>query len=170
MDYSTSAPNERVWRITQLANLSFNHPSVALTADVFQFFIKRSHNKQGSDENWKVRRNWTSQRPTPTNKQCQRKLLLAVESEVTLGVILVSLRRFAYDARSRCHSFVRLRWDGDSSFIPLSLHDGRLNPELVPRASPLKPPGFPSKIRLPQYNPNTCAQVITGLSMLHSRQ
>ena len=29
--------------------------------------------------------------------------------EVTLGVIPVSLRRLAYDARSRCHSLVRLR-------------------------------------------------------------
>ena len=151
MDYSTSAPNERVWRITQLANLSFNHPSVALTADVFQFFIKRSHNKQGSDENWKVRRNWTSQRPTPTNKQCQRKLLLAVESEVTLGVILVSLRRFAYDARSRCHSFVRLRWDGDSSFIPFFARSAT-EPGLVRSCLALKPPGFPSKIRLPSNN------------------
>ena len=40
--------------------------------------------------------------------------------EVTLGAMPVSLRRFAYDARSRCHSLVRLPWDGDSSsFIPL---------------------------------------------------
>ena len=31
-----SAPNERVWRITHLAKLSFNRPSVELTADVFQ--------------------------------------------------------------------------------------------------------------------------------------
>ena len=35
-----SAPNDRVWRITQLAKLSFNHPSVVLTADVFNFFNK----------------------------------------------------------------------------------------------------------------------------------
>ena len=35
MEYSTSAPNERVWRFTQLAKLSFNHPSVVLTADLF---------------------------------------------------------------------------------------------------------------------------------------
>ena len=28
--------------------------------------------------------------------------------EVTLGAMPVSLRRFAYDARSRCHSLVRL--------------------------------------------------------------
>ena len=31
---STSAPNERVSRITQLAKFSFNHPSVVFTADV----------------------------------------------------------------------------------------------------------------------------------------
>ena len=37
---STSAPNERVSRITQLAKLSFNHPSVVLTADVFQYFYE----------------------------------------------------------------------------------------------------------------------------------
>ena len=45
--HSTSAPNERVWRtgITQLAKLSFNHPSVVLTADVFQYFYKKNdHN------------------------------------------------------------------------------------------------------------------------------
>ena len=40
MEYSTSAPNERVWRITQPAKLGFNHPSVVLTADVSQFLIK----------------------------------------------------------------------------------------------------------------------------------
>ena len=34
---NTSAPNERVLRITQLARSSFNHPSVVLTADVFQY-------------------------------------------------------------------------------------------------------------------------------------
>ena len=34
----TSAPNERVLRTTQLAKLSFNHPSVVLTAEVFQYF------------------------------------------------------------------------------------------------------------------------------------
>ena len=32
--------NERVSRITQLAKLSLNHPSVVLTADVFSYFIK----------------------------------------------------------------------------------------------------------------------------------
>ena len=37
MEHSTSTPNERVWRITQLAKLSFNHQSVVLTADVFHF-------------------------------------------------------------------------------------------------------------------------------------
>ena len=40
MEHNTSAPNERVSRITQLAKLSFNHLSVVLTAVVFQFFIK----------------------------------------------------------------------------------------------------------------------------------
>ena len=48
MEYSTSTPNERVWRITQLAKLSFNHLSVVLTADVFQFFIKSKTNWSGS--------------------------------------------------------------------------------------------------------------------------
>ena len=42
MEYSTNAPNERVCRITQLAKLSFNHPSVVLTADVIQFVINTS--------------------------------------------------------------------------------------------------------------------------------
>ena len=36
MEHSTSPPSERVLRVTQLAKLSFNHPSVVLTADVFQ--------------------------------------------------------------------------------------------------------------------------------------
>ena len=40
MEHSTSAPNERVFRNMQLANLSFKHPSVVLTADVFQYFSK----------------------------------------------------------------------------------------------------------------------------------
>ena len=40
MEHSTSAPNEGILRVTQLAKLSFNHPSVVLTADVFLFFIK----------------------------------------------------------------------------------------------------------------------------------
>ena len=35
----------------------------------------------------------------------------------------VSLLRFAYDAHSRCHSFVWLRRDRDNSFIPF-LHEG----------------------------------------------
>ena len=39
MEHSTSAPNERVLRVTQLAKLGFNHPSVVLTADVFQLLI-----------------------------------------------------------------------------------------------------------------------------------
>ena len=38
--YSTSEPNSSAWRITQFAKLSFKHPSVVLTAAVFQFFIK----------------------------------------------------------------------------------------------------------------------------------
>ena len=41
MEHSTSVPNERVLRITQLAKLSFNHPSVVLTAAVFQYFLLR---------------------------------------------------------------------------------------------------------------------------------
>ena len=40
MEHSTSAPNERVLRTTQLAKLSFNHPSVVLTADFCQYFNK----------------------------------------------------------------------------------------------------------------------------------
>ena len=39
-DSSRSVPNGRVLRTTKLAKLSFNHPSVVLTGDVFQFFIK----------------------------------------------------------------------------------------------------------------------------------
>ena len=42
MGHGTSTPIERVWRITQPAKLSFNNPSVVLTADVFQFFVKCS--------------------------------------------------------------------------------------------------------------------------------
>ena len=38
MEHRTSSPNERVSRTNQLAKLSFNHPSVVLTADVFQHF------------------------------------------------------------------------------------------------------------------------------------
>ena len=41
MEGSTSAPNERVYCITQLAKLSFNHPSVVLTAEVFCINRKR---------------------------------------------------------------------------------------------------------------------------------
>ena len=41
MEHSTSAPHERVLLTTQLAKLSFNHPSVVLTADVFQFYKKK---------------------------------------------------------------------------------------------------------------------------------
>ena len=44
--------------------------------------------------------------------------------EVTLGVIPASLRRFAYDARSRCHSLLWLRRDGDSGFTPLLIPTG----------------------------------------------
>ena len=65
--------------------------------------------------------------------------------EVTLGVISVSLRRFAYDARSRSHSLVWLRRGGDSSFIPF-LTRRTLSLGLVPRS---ETPRFPSKIRLP---------------------
>ena len=39
IEHSTSAPNKRVLRTAQLAKLSFNHPSVVLTADVFQYFL-----------------------------------------------------------------------------------------------------------------------------------
>ena len=40
MEHSTTAPNERVLRVTQLTKFSFNHVSVALTADVYQYFHK----------------------------------------------------------------------------------------------------------------------------------
>ena len=43
--------------------------------------------------------------------------------KVTLGVIPVSLLRFAYDAGSRCNSLVWLCRDRDNSFIPF-LHEG----------------------------------------------
>ena len=43
--------------------------------------------------------------------------------KVTVGVIPVSLLRFAYDARSRCHSLVWLRRDRDNGFIAF-LHEG----------------------------------------------
>ena len=46
MEYSTSAPNERASRITELAEyLSFNHPSVVLTADVFSI-LNKTHEKK----------------------------------------------------------------------------------------------------------------------------
>ena len=51
--------------------------------------------------------------------------------------------RFAYDARSRCHSLVMLRWDGDNSFI---LFFARWT--TGPRARAPETPVFPSKIRL----------------------
>ena len=41
MEHSTSAPNGRVLRTTQLAKLSFNQPPVVLTADIFQYFYKK---------------------------------------------------------------------------------------------------------------------------------
>ena len=47
MKYSTSAPNWRVSRITQLAKLGFNHPSVVLTAEIFQFLIKLQYVRSG---------------------------------------------------------------------------------------------------------------------------
>ena len=40
MEHSTSAPNDRVLRVTQLAKLSFNYPSVVVTADVFQYIYE----------------------------------------------------------------------------------------------------------------------------------
>ena len=45
MERSTSAPDERVLRTTQLARLSFNHPSVVLTTDVVQYFLLQSKSK-----------------------------------------------------------------------------------------------------------------------------
>ena len=50
-------------------------------------------------------------------KDVERASKLKGVCEVTLGVIPVSLRRFACDVRCRCHSLVWLRRDGDSSFI-----------------------------------------------------
>ena len=46
MEHGTSAPNERVWRITQLAELSLNHPSVVFVADVHKIvtYYCSSHN------------------------------------------------------------------------------------------------------------------------------
>ena len=58
MEHSTSAPNERVLRITQLATLSFNHPSVVLTADVFQFLIKSTTPWSRPHEATQVTRNF----------------------------------------------------------------------------------------------------------------
>ena len=46
MEHSTSTPNERVLLITQLAKLSFNHLSVVLTADVFQFLSNHGKHEQ----------------------------------------------------------------------------------------------------------------------------
>ena len=40
LERSTSAPNERVLRVTQLVKLSFNYPSVVVTADVFQYIYE----------------------------------------------------------------------------------------------------------------------------------
>ena len=54
MGYSTSAPNERVWRIMQLATLSFNHPSVVLTADFFQYRISTPNERIWCFFNWKT--------------------------------------------------------------------------------------------------------------------
>ena len=77
--------------------------------------------------------------------------------EVTLGVIPISLRRFAYDARSRCHlsltCLVAYRLRTCSSFIPF-LARRRLNPGIGPRPETPETPGFPSKIHLPR-NTNT---------------
>ena len=44
MAHSTSAPNERVLRGTQLAKLSFNHILSVALADVFQYFCKKMKN------------------------------------------------------------------------------------------------------------------------------
>ena len=43
--------------MTQLAKLSFNRPSVGLTADVFQFWIKSTSNWSRSHEVAQVTRN-----------------------------------------------------------------------------------------------------------------
>ena len=59
LEHSTSTPNERVWRITQLAKLSFNHPSVVLTADVFQFVIKSTSPWSRPHEVAQVTRNFS---------------------------------------------------------------------------------------------------------------
>ena len=58
MEYSTSTPNERVWRITQLARLSFNHPSVVLTDNVIHFFIKSTSPWRWPHEVSQVTRNF----------------------------------------------------------------------------------------------------------------
>ena len=54
MEYITSAPNERVLRITQLAKF----PSVALTADVFHFFVKSTSPWSRPHEVTQVTRNF----------------------------------------------------------------------------------------------------------------
>ena len=51
-------------------------------------------------------------------KHVERAIKLKGVCEATLGVIPVSLRKFACNVRCRCHSLVGLRRDGDSSFIP----------------------------------------------------
>ena len=55
LEHSTRTPNKRVWRITQLAKLSFNHPSVVLTADVFQFFMETVsfNHSNGRTHSWR---------------------------------------------------------------------------------------------------------------------
>ena len=80
--------------------------------------------------------------------QCVKRLSPADDAmcEVTLGVIPVSLLRFAYDARSRCHSLVWFRRDGDSSFFSFP-DTTETKPEGL--APPSETPGFPPKIRLP---------------------
>ena len=45
-----------------------------------------------------------------THHPAKHSVVLSLQSEVTLGVIPVSLRRFAYE-RSRCHSLAWLRRD-----------------------------------------------------------
>ena len=103
--HSTSAPNERVWRITQLAKLSLNHPSVVLTADVFQYltqwrfstFIKYLY---------KTKSNCKIRRPN-TCKNVMGLLLVLREASLLLAVLHIhALRQWV---RSVCRSQKKLR-------------------------------------------------------------
>ena len=46
-----------------------------------------------------------------------------LECHILFGIIVryagydTGIPPYKFDARSRCHSLIRLRWDGDSSFI-----------------------------------------------------